>query len=86
MSLAVSNSQETLGQKIGHFGRDLSEDVKRGYQETRKAGQEVLHESKKVGKQASQEVKDGSISFWGRTKQRVKKFWHDVKEGFADND
>lgn len=74
--------EESVGHKIGQFGRDISDGIKEGYQETKKAGQEALKETKEAGQEAGSEVKEGSKSAWSKAKSGVKNFWQDVKKGF----
>ncbi len=79
----AKEEKESFGHQVGQFGRDISDGIKDGYNETKKAGKEAYEGSKKAGKEASHEVKKDSKSAWSKTKQGFKNFWKDVKDGFG---
>ncbi len=76
-------AEESVGHKIGQFGRDVSDTVRESYQETKKASHDAYQGSKKAGKEAGAGMKKESKSAWSKSKQWGKDFWQDVKNGFG---
>ena len=83
LSCGPGFAEESMGKKIGHFGREVADGFKEGIQKTKEAGRHAYQESKEAGKETTKEVKQESKSAWSKAKQSMAKFWRDTKAGFS---